>query len=106
MIWPVDTLAGRFSAKLEEGDFKGAVRLASSEDSIAVSSSETLAALREKHPLPHPNCAIPLVSTEDQPTPVQVSEDEVARAICSFPCGSAGDPDALRRSTALDGHDK
>ena len=28
--------------------------------------------------------------------PVQVSEDQVARAICSFPCGSAGGPDALR----------
>ena len=42
---PVDTLAGRVSAKLEEGDFKGAVRLASSEDSIAVPSSETLATL-------------------------------------------------------------
>ena len=44
---PVDTLAGRVSAKLEEGDFKGAVRLASSEDGIAVPSSETLATLRE-----------------------------------------------------------
>ena len=93
---PVDTLAGRVSAKLEEGDFKGAVRLASSEDSIAVPSSETLATLWEKYPLPHPDSAIPLVSTEDQPMPVQVSEDEVARAICSFPCGSAGGPDALR----------
>ena len=82
---PVDTLAGRVSAKLEEGDFKGAVRLASSEDSIAAPSSETLAALREKHPLPHPDSAIPLVSTEDQPMPVQVSEDEAAGAICSFP---------------------
>ena len=28
--------------------------------------------------------------------PVQVSEDEVARAICSFPCGSTGGRDALR----------
>ena len=94
---PVDTLAGRVSAKLKgEGDFKGAVRLASSEDSIAVPSSETLATLREKHPLPHPDSAIPLVSTEDHPMPVQVSEDEVARAICSFPCGSAGGPDVLR----------
>ena len=93
---PVDTLAGRVSAKLEEGDFKGAVRLASSEDSIAVPSSETLATLWEKYPLPHPDSAIPLVSTEDQPMPVQVSEDEVARAICSFPCGCAGGPDALR----------
>ena len=93
---PVDTLPGRVSAKLEEGDFKGAVRLASSEDSIAVPSSETLATLREKHPLLHADSAIPLVSTEDHPMPVQVSEDEVARAICSFPCGSAGGPDALR----------
>ena len=93
---PVDTLAGRVSAKLEERDFKGAVRLASSEASIAVPSSEMLAALWEKHPLPHPDSAIPLVSTEDQPRPVQVSEDELARTICSFTRGSAGGPDALR----------
>ena len=87
---------GRVSAKLEEGDFKGAVRLASSEDSIAVPNSETLAALQEKHPLPHPDSVFPQVSSQDLPMPVQVAEDEVARAICSFPCGSAGGPDALR----------
>ena len=52
---PLDTLAGRVTAKLEEGDFKGAFCLASSEGSIEVPSSETLAALREKHPLPHSN---------------------------------------------------
>ena len=34
---PLETLAARVSAKLEDGDFKGAVRLASSEDSIGLS---------------------------------------------------------------------
>ena len=28
--------------------------------------------------------------------PIQVSEDQVAKAILSFPCGSAGGPDGLR----------
>ena len=44
---PIECLATRISTKLEEGDFKGAVRLASSEDSIADLNEETLASLRD-----------------------------------------------------------
>ena len=45
--------------KLEEGNFKGAVRLACSEDSMADRSVVTFTALKEKHPSPHPNSCIP-----------------------------------------------
>ena len=38
------------SAKLEEGDLKGAVRLASSEDTQAPMNEATLEALEGKHP--------------------------------------------------------
>ena len=38
-----------------EGDYKGAVRLACSEDVIAEHNDHTLEALRAKHPRPHPN---------------------------------------------------
>ena len=45
---PLTTLAAQVSAKLEEGDFRGAVRLACSEDSLTDLDEETLAALRSK----------------------------------------------------------
>ena len=41
---PTAVLATRVSAKLEEGDFRGAVRVASSEDRIADMSESTLTA--------------------------------------------------------------
>ena len=50
--------------KLEEGDFKGAVHLACSEDSIAYRSNVTFAALKEKHPPPHSDSSIPSPQAE------------------------------------------
>ena len=45
--------------KQEEGDFRGAVRLACSEDTIAASNDATFVALQLKHPPPHPDSSIP-----------------------------------------------
>ena len=89
---PLETLAIRVASKLEEGDFKGAVRLASPEDSVVEPNDRILQALKEKHPAPHPNYSPPPAPAEGQA--VQVSPEEVARAIRSFPCGSAGGPDS------------
>ena len=50
---PLDILAGRVSAKLEEGDFKGAVRLACSEDRFALPNETTLCILKNEHPDAH-----------------------------------------------------
>ena len=52
---PAEVLASRVSAKLEEGDFKGAIRLVCSEDTIADKSAATFSSLVEKHPAPHPD---------------------------------------------------
>ena len=82
--------------KLEEGDFRGAVRLACSEDSIAASSETTFAALLLKHPPPHPDSSIPPLPQDPVAPTLSVSVDEVAKAIRSFPNGSAGGPDGLR----------
>ena len=46
----IDTIVSRVSSKLEEADYRGAVRLVSSEDIVADHSEATLEALREKHP--------------------------------------------------------
>ena len=48
---PLSSLATRVASKLEEGDYRGAVRLACSDDTIADMNAETVAALQTKHPL-------------------------------------------------------
>ena len=71
-----DALDTRVATKLEEGDFKGAVRLACSEDSIADLSNETMAVLKSKHPVPHPDTKIP-TPPEASNVPVPIAEEEV-----------------------------
>ena len=56
---PIHSLAKRVSAKLEEGDYRGAVRIACSEESIADITEETITLLKEKHPAPHSESSIP-----------------------------------------------
>ena len=90
----VDYLATKVSAKLEEADFKGAVRFACSEDTFAEPGDATYAALREKHLAPPLDSSIPPPPT--QAGGLNVSEPEIVKAILSFPCGSAGGPDGLR----------
>ena len=81
------------SEKIEDGDIKGAVRIASSDDKLATYNDENLVALQSKHPGPPPDSAVPPPS---QPIPAQVNELDVAQAIRFFPNGSAGGPDRLR----------
>ena len=93
---PMAYLASRVSSKLEQGDFKGAVRLACSDATIADNSSATFEELQQKHPHPHPaSSIIPLPETTGLP-PITVSEEEIIHAIRSFPNDSAGGPDGLR----------
>ena len=94
---PMAYLASRVSSKLEEGDFKGAVCLACTEDTIADKSDATLEALKFKHPPPHPDSSIPPLP-EALPT-ITVSEEEIVGAIKSFPDGSAGGPDGRGLNT-------
>ena len=56
---PLMSLASHISAKLEEGDFKGAVRIACSDDSIADMDQATLTAFQQKHPTPPADSVIP-----------------------------------------------
>ena len=54
-----NNLAVRVSAKLEEGDFKGAVRLASSAESLCTPDESSLIQLSKKHPPAHPSSTFP-----------------------------------------------
>ena len=102
---PLLSLATRVSEKLEEGDFRGAVRLACSEDSVTEANESTIAALRSKHPAPHPDSSMPPPPDSHELEGVLVvSEGAVAHAIRSFPNGSAGGPHwrhATRYSSCL-----
>ena len=92
---PTEYLGSRVSEKLEEGNFKGAVCIACSEDSMANRSDATFAALKGKHPSLHLNSSIPPAPDLSVPL-LSVSAEDVAQAIRSFPNGSAGGPDGLR----------
>ena len=91
----IDALASRVMGKLEEGDYKGAVRLACGSDCIAEHSPETLAILKQKHPDPHPDSSF-IPEPDSGLFSITITEEDVRRAISSFPNGSAGGPDGLR----------
>ena len=88
------SLAKKVSAKLEDGDFKGAVRLVSSTEPVCKANADSLKLLQEKHPPPDPHSEFPLPHTQSPP-PVMTTTD-VAQAVLSFPTGSAGGPDGLK----------
>ena len=98
---PTSQLARRVTTKIEEGDFRGAIRLASSDDTLADFSDDTFDALQAKHPPPYPDSHIPPLPPPPPPAislpdDFEISEKDIVGAIRSFPCGSAGGPDKLR----------
>lgn len=94
---PLKNLAARVASKLEEGDFRGAVKIASSNESFAPVDETTLNLLKDKHPPQHPNSVIPTSSQLQQATdPLVIGTPQVLSAIQSFPTGSASGPDGLR----------
>ena len=82
------------SSKLEEGDVRGAIRIACSEDTLAELNEETLSALRAKHPPQSPGSCFPLAPAANTSLPF-LEEGEIMQTIRSFPCNSAGGLDGL-----------
>ena len=86
-------LAGK---KIANGDIKGAIRVLSSNDSILPFDESTLSTLKAKHPSRHSDSKMPdCPSTESVANALQLTEEQVRRAIMSFPGGSAGGSDLL-----------
>jgi len=81
------------SAKLEDGDIRGAIRLLSSADSAIPPNEDTFNKLVILHPARH---------TERRPPPsttgqsMQTTSPFVRAAVVSFSNGSAGGPNGLR----------
>ena len=94
-ITSIHAIASRISCKLEEGDYKGALRLACSEDTFAPPNDSTIEALKSKHPPPHPESVIPTAPIAAESV-LEVNQSEVIKALLSFPKGSAGGPECLR----------
>ena len=87
------SLAKSVAAKLEDGNLKAAIRLLISEDTMSPPSTDGLAKLQDKHP------SATLVAS-DLPIPdstgsLTVGEEELKKAVLSFPAGSSGGPDGL-----------
>jgi hypothetical protein len=89
-------MAKQVVAKISEGDISGAVRLFSSADTIAPCCSETVDALREKHPTCLGNESFPPSDAVPKSSALKVTCEQVRDAIISFPAGSAGGVDLLR----------
>ena len=87
-------LAQAISAKLEDGNLKAAIRLLCSDDSPADPSPDTLQKLQEKHPPASDGIAD--LPAPQRDTALTVSEEDVRRAVFSFPAGSSGGPDGMR----------
>ena len=86
-------LAGK---KISNGDIKGAIRVLSSNDSILPFDEDTLSILKAKHPSRHPDSKMPDCPTaENRTNALQLTEEQVRKAIMSFPGGSAGGSDLL-----------
>jgi hypothetical protein len=88
-----EIIAALASAKLEDGDVKGAVRLLCSDEKLAVPGEMTFSELGRLHPpAPDDRRSAPSVDTQ----PLQVSSSAVLAAIQSFPNGSSAGPDGLK----------
>jgi len=88
-----EEIAKRATAKLEDGDVRGAIRILSSSETIAPRDAATFETLKTLHP-PRPPDRRPAPTSST--APIQVTPISVRKAIMSFPTGSAGGPDGLR----------
>jgi hypothetical protein len=89
----LERMAARVSEMLKDGDVRGAVRLAASDEKMAPYSNNTVDALISKYPRAvYP----PQYTANDEVKPLQQQESDIAAAIKSFPAGSAGGLDGLQ----------
>ena len=88
------SLQKQVAAKTAAFDFKGAIRLVSSNDKVLPPTEDVRKRLETKHPPPHPNTNIPPRELEVVDVLI-VSVEDVKRAIGSFRNGSGGGHDGL-----------
>ena len=94
-------LARRVSSKLEDVNFRGAVRLTCSQDYLAAMNEETLTALRSKHPQRRSDSCI-ATGPHAATVLLFLADGVVIQDIRSFPRSLVGGPDALRPQHLVD----
>ena len=89
-------LAAVVTKELETGNFKAAIRIICSSYTPAPGREETLKALKTKHLSPATDRRTPC-DPDGNPRfePLQVTKEDVQKALRSFPAGSSGGPDEL-----------
>jgi len=89
-------LASAVASKLEEGNFKAAIRLICSDDKPAQINKLTHQALKAKHPSVPPDrrsqCA---PSSSNRFAPLQITIGDLMSAVRTFPPGSSGGPNGV-----------
>ena len=86
-------------SKLEDGNVSAAVRILCSDEGFAPYCQDTVSELRKKHPAAPDNVLVPDPAATSE---LQVSEQDVLKAVRSFPPGSAGGPDGIRPQHILE----
>ena len=89
-------LAARVCSKLEEGDVRGAIRIAASDDAMEPFDAITAEVLRSKHPAHATSVTQSCVSTPKNNVCLCLQQADILTSIKSFIPGSAGGPDGLR----------
>ena len=94
-------LAAAVTSTIENGNIKAAVTILVSNEKPAADTLETLASLHDKHA--HSGVAYNHLPPDNVIyKALQVDEDDILRAIRSFPAGSSGGPDGLRPQHILE----
>ena len=89
-------LKKRVSAKFADGDVRGAVRELASSLGLAPNNEATTNSLKLQHPPAPVDLNLPAPPDDDYEGPTVATDDDIRRAVASFPPGSAGGLDGLR----------
>ena len=90
-----EKFASLINEMLDDGNVRGAVRIASSTDVFAPPSPENLTIIRSKHPTTGVSDQQPFPNDQASPK-IHVDPDDVLREVRNFPKGSAGGLSGLR----------
>jgi hypothetical protein len=94
------SLAKKVEVKVADFDIKGAIKLLSSDDSLASFNEDVAEELKKKHPSPSRELFFP-DSSKSGDISLIVNEQNVREAINSFPAGSSPGLDGMRLETTI-----
>ena len=78
-------MARRIHGKCADGDIRGALRILTSNDTVAELDADVIAALLEKHPAAPEDEQLPPPPSPSDPAPLTVTLEEVEVAINTMP---------------------